>query len=183
MATPATVPGVYAQGLLEVAAQRGVQPAVVDSCRALADALTPAALASLDDPRVGKTRAKEALGAVLAGQPREIIDLLRLLVDRNRLAEAPAILREAVRRAENAAGLVRVRVVSARPLLGDLEARLTAAVGGKAVISVVVNPALIGGATVRVGDRLVDASVKRQLREMHNRMINAPISDALWAKE
>jgi len=183
MATPATVPGVYAQGLLEVAAERGVQPAVVESCRGLAAALTAEALAALDDPRVGKQRAKEALVAVLKDEPREVVDLLRLLVDRNRLGEAPAILKEAVRRAENADGLVRVRVTAARPLAAGLAERLTAAVGGKADIIVSVDPALIGGATVRVGDRLVDASVKRQLREMHNRMINVPISDALWAKE
>jgi len=183
MATPATVPGVYAQGLLEVAAERGVQPAVVESCRGLAAALATEALAALDDPRVGKSRAKEALAAALAGEPREVVDLLRLLVDRNRLAEAPAILAEAVRRAEAAAGVVRVKVVAARPLPADLSARLAAAVGGKAEVIVKVDPALIGGATVRVGDRLVDASVKRQLREMHNRMINAPLSDALWAKE
>ncbi len=183
MAHPATVPGVYAQGLLEVAAERGVQPAVIESCRALAEALAPEALAALDDPRVGKIRAKEALAAVLKDHPQVVIDLLRLLVDRNRLAEAPVILHEAVARAEAAAGVVRVRVTAARPLAAALTQRLIAAVGGKADITEVVNPALIGGATVRVGDRLVDASVKRQLSEMHNRMINAPLSDALWAKE
>lgn len=183
MATPATVPGVYAQALLDVAAERGVRAAVVESCRALGGALDPAALAALDDPRVGKKRAKEALRAALAGQPREVLDAILLLVDRNRLADAPAILREAVARADAADGIVRVRVATARPLSDDLRQRLSAAVGGKAEVREVVDTALLGGATVRVGDRLVDASVKRQLREMHNRMINAPLSDALWAKE
>jgi F-type H+-transporting ATPase subunit delta len=183
MATPATVSGVYAQALLDVAIERGTRAVVVDGCRDLATALTADALATLDDPRVGKARAKEALRAVLASQPKEIIDLLQMLVDRNRLAEAPVILAEVVRRAEAADGFVNVRVVSARPLSDDLSQRLVAAVGGKAKIAVAVEPSLIGGATVRVGDRLVDASVKRQLREMHNRMITAPLSDALWVKE
>ncbi|MBN8524280.1 MAG: ATP synthase F1 subunit delta [Planctomycetes bacterium] len=183
MATPATVPGVYAQSLLDVASERGTRAAVVESCRELAGALAPAALAALDDPRIGKVKAKDALRSALAGQPREILDLLLLLVDRNRLAEAPAILKEAVKRAEVADGIVRIKVVSARPLSDELSQRLAASVGGKAEVTVAVEPALIGGATVRVGDRLVDASVKRQLREMHNRMINAPVSDALWAKE
>lgn len=183
MATPATVPGVYAQSLLDVSSERGTRAAVVESCRELAGALAPSALAALDDPRVGKARAKDALRQALAAQPREVVDLLLLLVDRNRLAEAPAILKEAVKRAEAADGVVRIKVVSARPLSDELSQRLVAAVGGKAEVAVAVEPALIGGATVRVGDRLVDASVKRQLREMHNRMINAPVSDALWAKE
>lgn len=183
MAAPATVPGVYAQALLEVADSRGTRAAVVGSVRELAQGLAPAALAALDDPRVGKVRAKQALRACLDGQPAEVVDLLLLLVDRNRLADAPSILREAARRAEADAGVVSVKVVSARALPADLTQRLVASVGGKAEVAVAVDPALIGGATVRVGDRLVDASVKRQLREMHNRMINAPVSDALWAKE
>jgi len=183
MSAPATVAGVYAQALLEVAAQRNVRPAVVAACRDLATALTADALASLDDPRVGKARAKDALRAVLSAQPKEVVDLLLLLVDRNRLGDAPAILRETALRAEADEGVVRVKVRSARPLSDELSQRLVAAVGGKAEVAVAVEPSLIGGATVRVGDRLVDASVKRQLREMHNRLITAPLSDALWAKE
>lgn len=183
MGTPATVPGVYAQALLDVAQAAGTRAAVVAACQDLSAALAPAVLAELDDPRLGKGRAKDALRAVLAGQPQAVIDLLLLLVDRNRLADAPAILREAVKRAEAADGVVRVHVTAARTLSDNLSQRLAAAVGGKADLVVRVDPALIGGATVRIGDRLVDASVKRQLREMHHRMINAPVSDALWAKE
>jgi F-type H+-transporting ATPase subunit delta len=183
MAAPATVAGVYAQALLEVSAERGVRPAVVAACRDLAQSLSPAALASLDDPRVGKARAKDALRAVLAAEPKEVLDLLLLLIDRNRLSDAPAILREAGLRAEADEGVVRIKVRSARPLSEELSKSLVAAVGGKAEVTVAVEPSLIGGATVRVGDRLVDASVKRQLREIHNRMITAPLSDALWAKE
>lgn len=183
MANPATVTGVYAQALLEVAQAHGTSAVVVEACQALSQALTPDALASLDDPRVGKVRAKAALRSALADQPKAISDLLQLLVDRNRLAEAPAILREAVARAEAATGVVRVRVVAARPLSSELSQRLVAAVGGKAEVAVAIDPALIGGATVRVGDRLVDASVKRQLSEMHHRMITAPLSEALWVSE
>lgn len=183
MANPATVTGVYAQALLEVAESGGVRARVVEACLALSQALAPEALAALDDPRVGKKRAKEALKSVLSDQPKAISDLLQLLVDRNRLAEAPAILREAVARAEAAAGVVRVRIATAQPLSAELSQRLVAAVGGKAEVAVTLDPALIGGATVRVGDRLVDASVRRQLSEMHHRMITAPLSDALWASE
>jgi hypothetical protein len=84
MAAPATVAGVYAQALLEVSAERGVRPAVVASCRELAQSLSQAALASLDDPRIGKVRAKDTLRAVLASEPKEVLDLLLLLIDRNR---------------------------------------------------------------------------------------------------
>src|SRR5580704_10218256 len=97
----ATVAGVYAEALLALSDERGKRTAVVESCRALIDALDAQAIAQLDDPRLGKARALEALKAALAGKlEAEVLDLLLLLVERNRLADAPLIMGEAVRIAE-----------------------------------------------------------------------------------
>jgi F-type H+-transporting ATPase subunit delta len=183
MPTPATVPGVYAEALLALAAERGSRAAVVEACRDLATGLTPAALAPLDDPRLGKQKAKAVVQQSLAQAPREVVDLLCLLIDRNRLPEAPGILREAVRRAEAADGSIRVRVVSARPLAPALADAIARAIGPGAQVVAAHDPALLGGITIRIGDRLVDGSVRRQLAEMKHRMLNAPVSDALWVKE
>ncbi len=100
MATPATVTGVYAAALLAVARDQGVRPAVVEACRELAPTLAAGALAALDDPRLGKAKAKLAVAGVLAGKPKPVIELLQLLIDRNRLPEAGGILADAVRQAE-----------------------------------------------------------------------------------
>jgi F-type H+-transporting ATPase subunit delta len=184
MATPATVTGVYAAALLAVARDQGVRPAVVEACRELAPTLAAGALAALDDPRLGKAKAKTAvagvLAGVLAGRPKPLIDLLQMLIDRNRLPEAGGILADAVRQAEAEDGVVEVCVTSALPLSETNAQRITAATGANARLVTTVDPALVGGVTIRVGDRLVDASVRRHLREMHARMLTAPLSDALW---
>ncbi|MCS6971375.1 MAG: ATP synthase F1 subunit delta [Planctomycetota bacterium] len=184
MAQPATVPGVYAESLLAVAEERGVIEGVVESCQQLSPALGPEVVALLDDPRVGPAKAKSVLRTVLREAHPLLLDLLCLLVDRHRLREAPAILAEILRRAEQRAGVVRVAVTTAQPLSAALRQRLIAAIGGQRVqLAVREDPSLLGGLTIRIGDCLVDGSARRHLKEMHQRLINAPVADSLWAKE
>ena len=78
-------------------------------------------------------------------------------------------------------GVVQVRVTAAKPMPAEATARLAAVTGGQAHIDVTVDAALIGGVAIRVGDTLVDASVRRQLREMRQAMLNTPIASTLWA--
>jgi F-type H+-transporting ATPase subunit delta len=192
-----TVAGVYAQALLEAADVRDTRGAVVENCRLLAGvvadgdaaalpALDRALIARLDDPRLGKHKAKEALSASLAGRvERVVLDLLLLLVDRNRLADAPVIFAEAVRLAEQQAGIVHVTVTSAVPLTPALRERLTrrmhVVAGPGAQIEERIEPNLIGGLTVRIGDHFGDGSVKRKLADYDARIRSAPISTDLWS--
>ena len=59
------------------------------------------------------------------------------------------------------------RVTSARPLSEDQQERLSAALarefGHEVRLQLIVDPSIVGGITVRVGDELLDASVLRQL--------------------
>jgi F-type H+-transporting ATPase subunit delta len=183
--TAATVQGVYAEALLEVADARNTRTAVVDACRALIDALDHETIAQLDDPRIGKQRAKDVLKAALAGHlEQDVLTLLYLLVDRNRLADAPAIAREAVRLAEAAVGLERIQVATAEALSPAASTTLVDSIkrvfGPGALVAASTDASLIGGVTVRVGDLLIDGSVRRHLSEMKNRILNVPLGDRLW---
>jgi F-type H+-transporting ATPase subunit delta len=181
----ATVAGVYAEALLELADERGKRTAVVESCRVLIDALDDESISQLDNPRIGKERALEALKAALTGKlEQEVLDLLLLLVERNRLADAPQIAGEAVRIAEAEVGLVRIQVTTAAPLATSGAANLGASIkrifGPGALITTSSDPALIGGLTVRNGDLLVDGSVRRHLAEIKNSILTIPLTDRLW---
>jgi F-type H+-transporting ATPase subunit delta len=183
----ATVAGVYAQALLQLAEERGKRTAVVESCREAADGLGIASISQLDDPRLGKAKAKAALKAAFAGKlEAEVVDLLLLLIDRNRLADAPAILREAVRLAEIDVGLLHVYAATAHPITADglqsLSQRLRKTIGAGVVVHPSTDPQLIAGMTLRFGDTMIDASVRRQLGEMKQAILNAPLSPALWTE-
>jgi F-type H+-transporting ATPase subunit delta len=66
------------------------------------------------------------------------------------------------------------RVTSAVPLSDDQQSRLAAAIAGEfgsdVRLQVIVDPSLLGGLTVRVGDELIDASVVRQLDAAHRKL-------------
>jgi len=179
-----TIAGVYATALLEVATERGTYEAVVASCRALADAWPVETMRELDDPRVGRARAKEALRAVLANQPSEVVDLLQLLVDRNRLPDALAILDMVENLDDQAKNVVEVIITAATPLSDTSRAalanQLKRQVSKTCELFEVVDPALIGGYTIRMGDFYVDASVRRRLNEMRSQILAIPASDSLW---
>ena len=183
----ATIPGVYAAALIELARERGTVEAVIASARTLAGALTPEVLRPLDDPRVGKARAKQTVGAVTAQQPQEVYDLLQLLVDRNRLVDTAAILVEAIRLYEQQEGIVHVHVtlaVETDPAFKqEMLERIRSKNGAKAVLDLSLDPKLIAGFTSRIGDRYVDASVRRVLDEMRQSLLATPLPDALWSSE
>ena len=69
----------------------------------------------------------------------------------------------------------KVTVRSAVPLTGDqadaLKERLAKTVGGTPVLKLEVDPALIGGLVVQVGDDVYDASVRNRLEQLRQRLI------------
>ena len=93
-----------------------------------------------------------------------------LLVDENRMTLLPDIrdgLRELV---EQAAGRVKASVTTARPLdagqLDQLSQALARRTGASVTLDTEVDPELIGGIVVRIGDLLLDGSLRTQLNSL-----------------
>lgn len=176
-----TVPAVYATALLELARERGSYEAVVAACRGLQADFPAQALADLDDPRIGKARAKELVRAAFAGQPRELVDFFQLLVDRNRLQDARAIVEEVDELDDAAKGVLEV-FLSVAASLGQtarvrLEQSLRQRYGERFELITTVDPRLFAGFTLRVGDRFVDGSARRKLNEMKAMILATPLDD------
>jgi F-type H+-transporting ATPase subunit delta len=182
-----TVAGVYAAALLDLARERGVVERVVAHCRGISEAFTPEVVAQLDNPRVGKAQAKQTVRGFLAGAEREVVDLILLLIDRNRLGDTRAILREAIAQHEASAGMAHVTVTSATALddaaRASLDGRLRPllGVGPAADIAWKVDAALVGGLTIRLGDTFIDGSVRRRLDELKSTILNAPVPSDIWS--
>ena len=71
---------------------------------------------------------------------------------------------------------VPVRVTTATPvsdkLIAQIVDRLKAAVDGQPVLEPLVDPRLIGGAIVRIGDTVYDGSIATELENVRQQMIN-----------
>ncbi len=107
------------------------------------------------------------------------VSFLRLIVDRERGGDLPAIARAYRAMVDQQAGRIRATVTAARPL-GDAEIeRLREAIGRMTGRSIVLeaktDPALIGGAVTQVGATQLDGSLRRQLERMREDLKAAPI--------
>ena len=103
------------------------------------------------------------------------VHFLRVLNRHGRLGMLGSILRTARETWERRQNRRRVSVRSAVPLTDDqhaaLTARLAQALHAAPVITAEVDPALIGGLVVQVGDVVYDGSVRNRLEQLRNRLI------------
>jgi len=120
-------------------------------------------------PREQRRAVLQKLGERLTVRP-EVRAFLMILVEENRSALLPQI-RDALREMVNhAAGRLTAQVTSARPLSDADQARLRTALStrlrAQVTLEIKVDPSLIGGVVARVGDLLLDGSVRTQLASL-----------------
>jgi F-type H+-transporting ATPase subunit delta len=166
----------YAQGIFQLAeAERNLQAWRQDLAQLdqlLQDDVLRAAFAN---PSVTTARRLE-LARRLAPELRpETQNLLRLLVERRRTADMEEIRREFDRMADDAEGIANVILTTAIPLDNAekerYEKELAQRLNRRVRLEHRVDPSLVGGATIQVGDRLVDGSVRMQLSQLRQRLV------------
>lgn len=150
----------------------------VDEYRAsldrLRDGLDARSLRALRDPSVPLRRRLDAAGAAGAAEPAPIGALLRLLVTRDRVALLPEIATAFGELVDRRQGISKARITTAVELddaqRRALVERLQDASGKRIEATFAVDPAIIGGARVQVGDHLVDASIRAQLDSLRTQL-------------
>ena len=160
----------YAEAMLDLAAPEKAVGAYRVSLDRVAQAFDRATIEALRDPRVPLGRRAAALAAATNDEPVAIRSLLRLLLERDRIALVPAIAAAYGELVDAREGIAKARVTTAVEL-SELEReglvrRLERASGKKIRATFAVDPSLIGGAKVQLGDHLVDASLDAQLRSL-----------------
>jgi F-type H+-transporting ATPase subunit delta len=105
----------------------------------------------------------------------ELRNLARLLVVRNRtnlISQIREIFEDQVR-AER--GISVAQVTTAEPLTADEEAmvreQLAKMTGNTIEITSTIDPDIIGGIVVRIGDQVIDGSVRNKLERMRTRLV------------
>lgn len=129
----------------------------------------------LQSPRVSAAQKNEVLGKAFQDRfPRMLVRYLQTLVTKGRQMLLPQIVEEYHNLLDEAEGRVHARVTVARPTSPADETaiaqQLTRALGKQVVPHVVVNPAILGGVVVKVGDTVMDGSVRRRLAMLRARM-------------
>lgn len=175
--TQLAVAGVYSRALLDLARERGEEDALLDELTQLADSLdrNPDFADFLASPLVDGKARRAALEKAFRGRASDLlVDGLQVLNRKERLGLLPAVAQAYRSQHRELKGIVDVHVRTAVPLSPALRQQLEEAArrftGRAPFLIEQVDPALLGGLVVQVGDRRVDTSIASRLHEIARRL-------------
>ena len=171
----------YAEAAFEVATRDGQ----LDAWRAELDqaaqlAGDERALEVLANPAIPVEQRADALRDMLGSRVSgPVQNLVQLLLRRGRIDQLPRVAAEFRRLDDRRQGVIHATVTSAAELTRDevraLVARLEQQTGGRVALEEEVDPSLLGGLIVRIGDRLIDGSVRGRLERLRNQLISGAL--------
>lgn len=134
----------------------------------------------LSNPAIPLDQRSVALAGLLEGfADAGLSNMVQLLLKRGRIDELPRVAAEFRRLDDRRQGITHATVTSATPLTPDevraLTARLEQSTGGQIALDTAVDEALLGGLVVRVGDRLIDGSVRGRLERLRNQLTSGAL--------
>ena len=129
----------------------------------------------INHPRISKSQLFELLEEILGTQLNDKrANFLNALLDSGRLGLAPEIATLFERHKAAAQGVVEVQVESAYEISASEQDKIAVAVqarlGKDCKVSAEINRDLIGGAVIRVGDSVIDISLRGRLRALEQRL-------------
>ncbi|MBM5816094.1 MAG: F0F1 ATP synthase subunit delta [Cyanobacteria bacterium K_Offshore_surface_m2_239] len=164
----------YADAFLQLTESAGETDTVITQTRELlslwqaSPELREAMVSPVLDPE-----AKKSVLLALFGQSLTptFLNLLKLLADRRRIGVLDAVLERMLELHRERNGIALAKITAATPLSEEQQAQLTEkvkAVAGtdKVEIDTAVDPSLIGGFVLRVGSKVIDASLLGQVRRL-----------------
>ncbi len=172
----------YAEALYELAAERQALDGVEKDLAGVEETIAAHEdLATLlYHPQVPLAAKKETVTRVFGPQVTDfVLKFLLLLVDKRREAALPAIIKEYKVLANKARNIAEAEVTTAMPLSeGEktaLAAKLGAVTGKTVVLNTKVDDRIVGGVVVKIGDKLIDGSVARQLEALRAALLKTEV--------
>lgn len=172
MAETATVARPYAEAAFRSALEKNALAPVAEGLGLVAAIARDDQMYSiLLNPKVNAQQKKELFDAAAGGRLDEITKrLVALLVDSHREVLIGSIAEQFEELKHEHDQVVRARITSAQaltdPQRDDIVAALEKRYGKKVEADLDVDPALLGGARVQVGDQVINASVRDALAQM-----------------
>jgi F-type H+-transporting ATPase subunit delta len=172
---------VYARALFEVATEHDVLDRIHDELGEFVDALQDEENRELRlfffSPYFSSEEKQEGVDKVVEGADERFVNFLRLLAERHRMPALPRIRRAFDELWANEKRLLPVSVTAAveldEELVKGIGERIHEQTGREVQLSSNVDPEVLGGLIVRVGNMVLDASVRNRLERIRKQVARA----------
>ena len=170
---------VYARSLFEVAKDEDKLDVVREQLGEIADALSENRDLQVFffSPYFSTEEKKDALGNLLDGEDEAVANFLELLVEKHRMPAIFRIRRELDSLWEDENKLLPVTITSAVELDGSTVEGIGKAIGEqtgrKVELTTEVDPDVLGGLVLRVGNSILDASIRNRLEQLRRSVAKA----------
>jgi len=172
----------YAEAVLELAYKEGgeAQANTVLSDISLINQVNegyPTFSLILDHPSITTEEKRKLLVSTFNGKVSDLgLRLLELLLDKRRLHLLKPIETQYHELLNQRKNILGATLSCADPLsekaVADIKARLTEHLGRRLELAINVDPSLIGGMVLRLGDQVLDGSIKGKLRNLERALLS-----------
>jgi F-type H+-transporting ATPase subunit delta len=170
----------YARALFSIGVDRGSFEQLGNELDAFVGlwAGSPELRQALENPIFKNAEKRAVLESLLprVAPTPDVQKFVLLLLDRRRLTAVPNIARAYREMADLHTGRVRAQVTSAQALgpaeLDRVRQSLARRTGKQVILEAAVDPTLIGGVVARVGDLVLDGSLRTQLGTLRDKLLN-----------
>jgi F-type H+-transporting ATPase subunit delta len=170
---------VYARSLFEVATEHDKLDVVREELGQFADALDESRELQtfFFSPYFSTEEKKEGLAKAVSGADETVSNFLELLLENHRMPVVFRVRREFDRLWEEANRLLPVQITSAVELDEAVTSRIGEEIGrqtGRRVqLTTTVDPEVLGGIVVRVGNSILDGSIRTRLERLRKQVARA----------
>jgi len=168
---------VYAKALFDIGTQEGNLGEIFDDLHGVQAAIEASREANnfLQSPKLQRPDKKRIMDEIFEGKVcRPVLGLIHVLIDKRREPVFDNIVAEFGKYRDEHEGRVHARVTTARPLPDDQKEALVAALQkstGKTVdLQERINPSVIGGIRVNLGDYVLDGTLLRRVNELRRKL-------------
>ena len=131
----------------------------------------------LTHPKIDNAKKKQLVVEGFQGVDPIVLNTLQLLVDRHRISIIPTIIDEFISLVNDAKGMADATVYSTRNLTDDEKSHLARSFAvrlGKSAVQLnnIVDPSILGGIKIRVGNTIYDGTVKAKLNRISRSIVS-----------
>ncbi|WP_156290877.1 F0F1 ATP synthase subunit delta [Oceanobacillus salinisoli] len=172
----------YAEALFELGQEKLILDKLVKEFSVVRDVFqTNQELTTfLAHPAIPGEKKKQLIAEVFQGSQAEVINTLKLLVDRRRVDVIPFVIDDLIQLVNDAKGIAEATVYSVRELSADEKLKVKESFVKRLNkeeirITNVVDPSLLGGVKIRVGNTIYDGSISNKLKRIERNIVTANI--------